>query len=49
MPTYRLSTSDGRVLATGVPSWVAAARLADSLTRSLRELVTVSHDQKGSR
>ena len=42
MPTYSVVDSSGKVLASGIQSWCAAARLADSFTIRFRNLAVVS-------
>lgn len=46
MPTYTVKSTSGQVIASGVPSWPAACRLADAYTAHDRVLYVVSAESR---
>lgn len=43
--TYQLTDSEGRVVASGLPSWAAAARLANAYMMRNLILVTITPEK----
>lgn len=45
MTTYRILNSRGGIVATGIPSWASAARLADYHTARSHDLHTIEPER----